>query len=400
MEWNELLIRYGEISLKGRNRNVFVKKLRNNIKDALSDLKTVIIKPERDRMFLFAEDKSDMEEAIARLPHIFGIQSFSPVAKCEATLEAIKEKALEIIGANETAGKTFKVEVRRTDKRFPLVTNELQLEIGSHVLRSFPDLIVQMKKPDIVLLIDIRIEGAFLTAKVYEGAGGMPVGSNGHSILMLSGGIDSPVAGYLMMKRGVSIDAIHFASPPFTSDLAKKKVMDLAEKLSSFGAAVRLHIIPFTEIQQAIVSQVPDNVSMTTTRRLMLQIADKVREEEGALAIVTGESLGQVASQTLESLTAINAVTSSPILRPLIATDKLDIIDIAEKIGTYDISIRPYEDCCTIFSPSNPKTKPKLEKVAYYESFTDFEPMIEEAIEKRLIVELPLQQKDDFEDLL
>ncbi|MEK4714216.1 tRNA uracil 4-sulfurtransferase ThiI [Sporosarcina sp. FSL K6-5500] len=400
MEWNELLIRYGEISLKGRNRNVFVKKLRNNIKDALSDLKTVIIKPERDRMFLFAEEKSDMEEAIARLPHIFGIQSFSPVAKCEATLEAIKEKALEIIGANETAGKTFKVEVRRTDKRFPLVTNELQLEIGSHVLRSFPDLIVQMKKPDIVLLIDIRIEGAFLTAKVYEGAGGMPVGSNGHSILMLSGGIDSPVAGYLMMKRGVSIDAIHFASPPFTSDLAKKKVMDLAEKLSSFGAAVRLHIIPFTEIQQAIVSQVPDNVSMTTTRRLMLQIADKVREEEGALAIVTGESLGQVASQTLESLTAINAVTSSPILRPLIATDKLDIIDIAQKIGTYDISIRPYEDCCTIFSPSNPKTKPKLEKVAYYESFTDFEPMIEEAIEKRLIVELPLQQKDDFEDLL
>ncbi len=400
MEWNELLIRYGEISLKGRNRNLFVKKLRNNVKDALSDLKTVIIKSERDRMFLFAEDKNDMEEAIVRLPHVFGIQSFSPVAKCEATLEAIKEKALEIIGADETAGKTFKVEVRRTDKRFPLVTNELQMEVGSHVLRNFPDLIVQMKKPDIVLHIDIRIEGAFITAKVYEGAGGMPVGSNGHSILMLSGGIDSPVAGYLMMKRGVSIDAIHFASPPFTSDLAKKKVMDLAEKLSSFGAAVRLHIIPFTEIQQAIVSQVPDNVSMTTTRRLMLQIADKVREEEGALAIVTGESLGQVASQTLESLTAINAVTSSPILRPLIATDKLDIIDIAQKIGTYEISIRPYEDCCTIFSPSNPKTKPKLEKVAYYESFTDFEPMIEEAIEKRLIVELPLQQKDDFADLL
>jgi tRNA uracil 4-sulfurtransferase len=400
MEWNELLIRYGEISLKGRNRNVFVKKLKNNIKDALSDLKTVILKPERDRMFLYAEDKHDMEEAIARLPHIFGIQSFSPVAKCEATLEAIKEKALEIIGANETAGKTFKVEVKRTDKRFPLVTSELQLEIGSHVLRSFPDLVVQMKKPEIVLLIDIRIEGAFLTAQVYKGAGGMPVGSNGHSILMLSGGIDSPVAGYLMMKRGVSIDAIHFASPPFTSELAKKKVMDLAEKLSSFGAAVRLHIIPFTEIQQAIVSQVPDNVSMTTTRRLMLQIADKVREEEGALAIVTGESLGQVASQTLESLTAINAVTSSPILRPLIATDKLDIIDIAQKIGTYEISIRPYEDCCTIFSPSNPKTKPKLEKVAYYESFTDFEPMIEEAIEKRITVELPLLEKDGFEDLL
>lgn len=400
MEWNELLIRYGEMSLKGRNKNVFVKKLRNNIKDALSDLKTVVIKPERDRMFLYAEDKRDMEEAIARLPHVFGIQSFSPVAKCEATVEAIKEKAIEVIGAAETAGKTFKVEVRRTDKRFPLVTSELQLEIGSHVLRSYPELGVKMKKPDIVLHIDIRIEGAFLTAKVYEGAGGMPIGSNGHSLLMLSGGIDSPVAGYLMMKRGVSIDAIHFASPPFTSELAKKKVMDLAEKLSSFGAAVRLHIIPFTEIQQAIIKQVPDNVSMTTTRRVMLQIADIVREEVNAFAIITGESLGQVASQTLESLTAINAVTSTPILRPLIATDKLEIIDIAQSIGTYEISIRPYEDCCTIFSSSNPKTKPKLEKVAYYESFADFNPMILDAIEKRVTVELPLVEKDEFEDLL
>lgn len=400
MEWNELLIRYGEMSLKGRNRNVFVKKLRDNIKDSLSGLKTVIIKPERDRMFLYAEDQHDMKEAIARLPFVFGIQSFSPVAKCEATLEAIKEKAIEVIGADETAGKTFKVEVKRTDKRFPLVTSELQQEIGAHVLRSFPELGVKMKKPDIVLLIDIRVEGAFLTAKVYEGAGGMPVGSNGHSLLMLSGGIDSPVAGYLMMKRGVSIDAIHFASPPFTSELAKKKVMDLAEKLSSFGASVRLHIIPFTEIQQTIVSQVPDNVSMTTTRRIMLQIADKVREEEGALAVITGESLGQVASQTLESLTAINAVTTTPILRPLIATDKLEIINIAQSIGTYEISIRPYEDCCTIFSPSNPKTKPKLEKVAFYESFTDFEPMIEIAVERRMTVELPLPEKDGFEGLL
>lgn len=400
MEWNELLIRYGELSLKGRNRNTFVRKLRNNIKEALRDLKTVIIKPERDRMFLFADDPKDMKEAINRLPYVFGIQSFSPVAKCEATLDVIKEKALEVIGADETEGKTFKVEIRRTDKTFPLVTNELQQEIGGHVLRHFPGLVVKMKKPDILLHVEIREEGAFLTAKVYEGAGGMPVGSNGHSILMLSGGIDSPVAGYLMMKRGVSIDAIHFASPPFTSELAKKKVMDLAEKLSTFGAAVRLHIIPFTEIQQTIVNQVPDNVSMTTTRRLMLQIADKVRQEEGALAIVTGESLGQVASQTLESLTAINAVTETPILRPLIAADKLEIIQIAQKIGTYDISIRPYEDCCTIFSPSNPKTKPRLEKVVYYESFSDFGPLVEEAVQNMVTVQLPLQQKDDFESLL
>ncbi|WP_342505449.1 tRNA uracil 4-sulfurtransferase ThiI [Sporosarcina sp. FSL K6-2383] len=400
MEWNELLIRYGEISLKGRNRNIFVRKLRNNIKEALSDLPTVVLKSERDRMFMFADDKQDMEQAIERLPYIFGIQSFSPVAKCEATLEAIKETAIDVIGAGETAGKTFKVEIRRTDKSFPLVTGELQQEIAAHVLKQFPELIVQMKKPEILLHVEIRSEGAFLTAKVHKGAAGMPVGSNGHSLLMLSGGIDSPVAGYLMMKRGVSIDAIHFASPPFTSEMSKKKVMDLAEKLSSFGAAVRLHIIPFTEIQQTIVNQVPDNISMTTTRRLMLQIADQVRAEIGALAIVTGESLGQVASQTLESLTAINAVTSTPILRPLVASDKLDIIEIAQKIGTYDISIQPYEDCCTIFSPSNPKTKPKLEKVIHYESFTDFAPMVEEAVNERVTIDLPLQQQDEFEDLL
>jgi tRNA uracil 4-sulfurtransferase len=401
MKWKEILIRYGELSLKGRNRNQFVRKLKNNIKDAMTGLQSVQLRAERDRMFLLADDEDDMKEALERLPHIFGIQSFSPVAMCSADLDAIKEKALEVIGTEDTAGKTFKVEIKRADKTFPYVTSELQQQIGGHVLYHFPDLVVQMKKPDIMLLVDIRKEGAFLTSKVYKGAGGMPVGSNGHSLLMLSGGIDSPVAGYLLMKRGVSIDAIHFASPPYTSELAKRKVMDLTEKLSSFGAPVRLHVIPFTELQQAIVQQVPDNLSMTTTRRMMLQIADKVREEIGALALVTGESLGQVASQTLESLTAINEVTATPILRPLIAMDKLDIIELSEQIGTYEISIRPYEDCCTIFTPSNPKTKPKIEKVHHYESFFDFQPLIEEAVANREIIEVWRQPEiDDFEDLL
>lgn len=400
MHWTEILIRYGEISLKGRNRKKFVDKLRGNMKNSFRDLKTVKINAERDRMFVVTEDKEEMALVMQKLPSIFGIQSFSPIAKCEAELEAIKEKAVQIIGDGETVGKTFKVEIRRTDKSFPLVTGELQQELGAHVLRNFPELGVQMKKPDILLHVEIREEGAFLSSKVYKGAGGMPVGSNGHSLLMLSGGIDSPVAGYLMMKRGVSLDAIHFASPPFTSDLAKEKVLDLAERLSSFGAPVRVHVVPFTEIQQTIGTQVPNNVSMTTTRRLMLRIADMVRAEEQALAIVTGESLGQVASQTLESLTAINEVTSTPILRPLISTDKLDIIKIAEEIGTYEISIRPFEDCCTVFSPSNPKTKPKLEKVMYYEGFTDFEPMIEDAVRNRVTYEIPRSESKDFDDLL
>lgn len=400
MKWNELLIRYGELSLKGRNRNYFVRKLKNNIETALSDLNSFEIKSERDRMFLYADGKDDMEEAIKRLPFVFGIQSFSPVAKCSATMEDILKTALEVVGSGETTGKTFKVEIRRTDKSFPFVTNELQQKIGSHVLRNFPELTVQMKNPDILLFVDIRLEGAFLTSKVYPGAGGMPVGSNGRSLLMLSGGIDSPVAGYLLMKRGVAIDAIHFESPPFTSELAKQKVIDLAEKLSSFGASVKLHVIPFTELQQLIVNKIPDGELMTTTRRIMMQIADKVRVEADALGIISGESLGQVASQTLDSLTAINAVTSTPVLRPLISFDKLEIIDLATKIGTYDISIRPYEDCCTIFTPAKPKTKPKLEKVKHYESFVDFQPLIETAIKERKIYHLPRQEKDEFADFL
>lgn len=400
MKWNELLIRYGELSLKGRNRSHFVKRLKKNIENALFDLESVEIKTERDRMFLFADDHDDMEEAIKRLPHVFGIQSFSPVAKCEATMEAIYKTAIEVVGSEITEGKTFKVEIKRTDKTFPHVTHELQQMIGGQVLRNFPGLSVNLRKPDIYLLVEVRLEGAFLTSKVYPGATGMPVGSNGKSLLMLSGGIDSPVAGYLMMKRGVAIDAIHFESPPFTSELAKQKVIDLSEQLSSFGAAVRLHVIPFTELQQVIVNKIPDNASMTTTRRIMMQIADKVRVETEALGIITGESLGQVASQTLESLTAINAVTSTPILRPLISTDKLEIIDIAKKIGTYDISIRPYEDCCTIFTPSKPKTKPKLSKITHYESFTDFDQMIVDAVKNRKTYDLPSQQKDEFEDFL
>lgn len=400
MKWNELLIRYGELSLKGRNRNYFVRKLKKNIETALNDLESVQLKSERDRMFLFADDQNDMKEAIKRLPAVFGIQSFSPVAKCEPTLDEIYKTALEVVGSGETENKTFKVEIRRTDKSFPYVTSELQQMIGGHVLSNFPELHVQMRKPDILLNVEIRQEGAFLTSKVYPGAAGMPVGSNGKSLLMLSGGIDSPVAGYLMMKRGVAIDAIHFESPPFTSELAKEKVIDLAEKLSSFGASVRLHVIPFTELQQIIAHKIPDGESMTTTRRIMMQIADIVRVQTDALGIISGESLGQVASQTLESLTAINEVTSTPILRPLISSDKLEIIDIAKKIDTYEISIRPYEDCCTVFTPSRPKTKPRIEKVKHYESFTDFGPMIEEAVKNRKIYDLPRQKKDEFMDLL
>ncbi|WP_040229236.1 tRNA uracil 4-sulfurtransferase ThiI [Bhargavaea cecembensis] len=401
MTYKEILIRYGELSLKGKNRNFFIRKLRDNIRRVMKDLETVKVKSEHDRMFLFAEDPAEMEEAIRRLPDVFGIQSFSPAVRCDAEIETIKETAAAILGKMETEGKSFKVEARRADKTFPLRTNDIQQELGGHLLPLYPELTVKMKNPDIKLLVDIREDGAYLSTETIRGAGGLPSGSNGHALLMLSGGIDSPVAGYMIMKRGVKLDVIHFHSPPFTSEQSKQKVVELAERLSQFGTRIRMHTIPFTEIQQAIQETMPAALTMTTTRRLMMKITDLVREEIGAKAIVTGESLGQVASQTLDSLSAINEVTATPVLRPLIAYDKLDIIEIAERIGTYETSIRPFEDCCTIFTPSHPATKPKTAKVIYYEGNTDFDPMIEKAVAEREILELPLKtEKDPFADLL
>ena len=402
MIWKEILIRYGELSTKGRNKNDFINRLRENVRYSFNDLMPLKIRAERDRMFIEIENEEKMNVLMERLPEVFGIQSFSPVASCEKDMEQIKALAIQIMELYKEQEITFKVEVRRTDKNFPLDSHAIQREIGGTVLRNYQNLSVNVKKPDVELRIEVRLDAVYMMAQVIPGAGGMPIGSNGKSLLMLSGGIDSPVAGYLMMKRGVRLEAIHFYSPPYTSQNSLQKVKDLANELTKFGAKIRLHIIPFTELQVLIKESVPENMTMTTTRRMMLRIADKVREEIDALAIVTGESLGQVASQTLESLTAINAVTSTPILRPLIASDKLDIIEIAERIGTYETSIQPYEDCCTIFTPASPKTKPKLEKVMHYESFTEFDEYIERAVRNREVHILPEKkvQQDQFEGLL
>lgn len=402
MIWKEILIRFGELSTKGRNKKAFINRLRDNIRYTFSDLAPLEIRTDRDRMFITVDNEEMMTQLVKRLPSVFGIQSFSPVAACRKDLDEMKALAAKVMEAYVNKEITFKVEVKRTDKEFPLESHAIQREIGGHVLRNYQNLSVQMKKPDVELRIEIRQDAVYAMAQVIAGAGGMPVGSSGHSLLMLSGGIDSPVAGYLMMKRGVRIEAIHFFSPPYTSTNSLEKVKALANELTKFGANIRLHVIPFTELQLKIKEQVPENVLMTTTRRMMLKIADKVRQEVNALAIVTGESLGQVASQTLESLTAINDVTNTPILRPLIAYDKLEIIDVAQKIGTYETSIQPYEDCCTIFSPASPKTKPKLEKVEFYESFVDFDQFIERAVKNREVYKFPLekQQADKFADLL
>lgn len=400
MKTNQILVRYGELSTKGKNRSSFIGRLRDNIHHTFSDLGKLQIKAERDRMFINSDSEEDVEKVIARLPKVFGIQSFSPVTETELSLEAMQTAAVSLVGKMELQGKSFKVTVRRANKDFELQKPEILHGIGSAVLRAYPELSVQMKNPDIDLKVEIRDKAAYMTAEVIKGAGGLPIGAGGKALLMLSGGLDSPVAGYHMLKRGVRLELIHFFSPPFTNDRAKEKVFDLAEKLSGFGSSVNLHIIPFTKLQQEVHKQVPDNITMTSTRRMMMRVADKVLEATDSKAIITGESLGQVASQTLESLYAINAVTNTPVLRPLISTDKLEIIDTAMQIGTHDISIRPYEDCCTIFTPANPKTKPKLDKVEYYEGFVAFEELIQEAVDEREIIKFPRPKKDEFEDIL
>lgn len=401
MKWHEILIRYGEISTKGKNRKQFISRLRENLRFVFQDVTDLRIRSEHDRMYLRSSHEHEMAILLERLPRVFGIQSFSPVAECKTDLEEMKALAVKIVEGIDYKGKTFKVNVRRAYKKFELDTYELNRDLAGHVLTTLPGMTVQMKNPEIELVVEVRENGTYMMVEKIPGATGLPVGSNGKALLLLSGGIDSPVAAHFIMKRGVRIEAIHFFSPPFTSDQSLEKVKDLCQQISQFGGKVRLHIIPFTEIQQTIQQNVPENVTMTSTRRMMMKISDLVRKEIDAKVLVTGENLGQVASQTLESLAAINDVTTTPILRPLITYDKLEIIDIAQKIGTYETSIRPYEDCCTVFTPASPKTKPKIDKMNYYESFTDFDEMIERAIQNREIHDFPRKKEvDAFDDLL
>ncbi|ANU25748.1 tRNA uracil 4-sulfurtransferase ThiI [Planococcus versutus] len=400
MKTNQILVRYGELSTKGKNRSSFIGRLRDNVRQTFSDLKQIRIKAERDRMFITSDNEQELAQVIERLPFVFGIQSFSPVTACNLDMDMMKKTAEVVIAKLDNTDKSFKVSVKRPFKAFPHDKLEIMKEISTYVLKEFPNLKVQMKNPEIDLKIEVREEAVYMMAEVIKGAGGLPVGASGKALLMLSGGLDSPVAGYHMLKRGVRLELIHFFSPPFTNDRAKEKVYDLAERLSQFGSSVNLHIIPFTNLQQEVHKQVPDNITMTSTRRMMMRVADLVLAETNCRAIVTGESLGQVASQTLESLQAINAVTNTPILRPLIATDKLEIIETAQQIDTYDISIRPFEDCCTIFTPANPKIRPKLEKVEYYENFVSFDELIKKAVAERETIKFPRTKVDQFEGLL
>jgi tRNA uracil 4-sulfurtransferase len=400
MKYDRILIRYGEMTTKGRNRNLFVRRLKDNVAEKLQAFPNIKIEYMRDRMYILLNGEPH-EPIIDKLKTVFGIHSFSLAMKCNNELNEIKETALAAVKQLPYKGKTFKVSARRVDKQFPYGSNALNHEIGAHILRNTDGLTVNVHEPDINVRVEVRRDGTYVTCRDIPGPGGLPVGTSGKAMLMLSGGIDSPVAGYLAMKRGLEIEAVHFFSPPFTSERAKQKVIDLVKKLTTYGGTIKLHIVPFTEVQQAIYKQVPNEYSLISTRRAMLKITDALRQRHRALAIVTGESLGQVASQTLESMFVINDVTTTPVLRPLVSMDKTEIIEIAKKIDTHDISILPYEDCCTIFTPRSPKTKPKKEKVVHYESFVDLQPLIEKAVAntETMVIDENFAAEDEFEQL-
>ncbi len=359
MNYSEIMIRYGELSTKGKNKMRFVNKLRNNIKHVLSIYPEVTMYFDRDRGHVYLNGV-DYQAVAASLKKIFGIQNFAPSYKVEKSVPALKEAVVKIMQSIYKEGMTFKIAARRSDHTFELDSRDLNQVLGDAVFTAIPHVKVQMKSPDISLRVEIRSDAAYISHEEIKGAGGLPVGTSGKGMLMLSGGIDSPVAGYLALKRGVEIEAVHFASPPYTSPGALKKAHDLTRKLTAFGGNIHFIEVPFTEIQEEIKEKAPEAFLMTLTRRFMMRITDRIREERGGMIIVNGESLGQVASQTLESMQAINAVTNTPVIRPVVTMDKLEIIDIAQDIDTFDISIQPFEDCCTIFAPDRPKTVPFL----------------------------------------
>jgi len=380
MQFDHLLVRYGELTLKGTNRKMFVNQLKDNVKRALIPLSGYHVKGKRDRMYIELSPEADINEIIQRLSKVYGIKSISPVIKIDKNEEKINQSAIQLSQDFEK-GSTFKVDVKRVDKSFRLDTYELQRQVGGAILKENNNITVNVKNPDYEIKIEVRMDAIYIYEKVIAGAGGLPVGTGGKTLLMLSGGIDSPVAGIEVMKRGVTVEAIHFHSPPFTSEKAKDKVIELTRILAERVGPIKLHLVPFTEIQKQINKVVHPRYTMTSTRRMMMRISDKVVHQINANAIVNGENLGQVASQTLKSMYAINHVTATPVLRPLLTLDKEDIIKKAKELGTFETSIQPYEDCCTIFTPKNPVTEPDFDKVIKYESVFNFDEMIENAVE-------------------
>lgn len=376
-----ILCKYGEIVLKGLNRSRFEADLIKNVRRRLKPLGEFRLDSRQSTLFVepMSED-IDYDETIDRLKKVYGIAKICPAFATEKSLGAIYATARECLGDELQSAKTFKVVAKRADKRFPLDSMQIMSELGGMILEGYPGISVDVKNPELTVICEIRDDAAYVHGTPIEGAGGIPVGTSGRALLLLSGGIDSPVAGAMMAKRGVIISAIHFQSPPYTSERALIKVERLAAKMTEHCGQITLFTVPFTEIQEAIRDNCPEELFTLIMRRLMMEIAQRVAEGYGFQALVTGESIGQVASQTMSALVTTDAVCRIPVFRPCICLDKKEIVDISYRIGTFDISVEPYEDCCTVFTPKHPKTQPTLDEVKKAQAMFDFEPLIEKAV--------------------
>lgn len=395
---DHILIRYGELSLKKTNRKQFTMRIQNHIKRALKKYPDLGYESRGMRFYIMLNNTPSMPiiEILKKIP---GIYSFSVVSRTNSNIEDISVLAKDlVIEELKTGKKTFKVETNRGNKSFPLTSIEITKEVSRYLFKNIEGLKADVHNPDFTLYLDVRDEGSFLFTNIYMGLGGFPAGSIGKTMLMVSGGIDSIVAGYLAIKKGMTVEAIHFAAPPYTSDMAVQKVIDLLEKIAPYAEYlnINLHIVPFTKIQKAIYDNARDDYCITIMRRMMYRITERLANKLGALAIVNGESVGQVASQTLESMNTIESVVNIPVIRPLATLDKQDIVEISKQIDTYEISILPYEDCCTVFVPKHPQIKPKLSSTIVEENKIDFEPLIEEAINQTSRIILKTCEHHDY----
>lgn len=371
-----ILIKLGEIVLKGLNKNRFEEILLRNIRRRLEELGEFEIRSAQSTVCITPKDGADMNEAVKRVSQVFGIVAFSRACETRKEMDAILNAASEYLKDDLEAVRTFKVEARRSDKRFPLKSPEICAQVGENLLAKFPNLRVDVINPDYVVRVEVRDTSAFVHGNPLRGAGGIPVGTGGRAAILISGGIDSPVAAWMMARRGVELTAVHFASPPYTSERAEQKVRDLLTALSGYTGRVTMYTVPFAKVQEEIMEKCPEEFFTVLMRRFMMRAAERIARNESCSALITGESLGQVASQTMEGIVCTDAVSEMPVLRPLIGMDKTDIIALSHRIGTYDISIEPYEDCCTIFTPRHPRTKPVLKHILKAEDALDCESLI------------------------
>ncbi|MCM1523582.1 MAG: tRNA 4-thiouridine(8) synthase ThiI [Ruminococcus sp.] len=377
-----ILLKEGEIALKGLNKRNFEDAFVKNLKHRLRPLGKFNYTRSQSMIYCEPEDSgTDMDEAFLRASRVFGAAALCRAAVTEKNFETICGDVAEYCGEELSSARTFKAAAKRSDKRFPMTSPEICAELGAFILEKYPHLTVDVKAPDVTVNVEIRDTNAYIHTGNREAAGGIPVGTSGKAMLLLSGGIDSPVAGYMMAKRGIDISAIHFAAPPYTSDRARLKVEKLCEKIAPWCGDTDFYCVPFTEIQEAIRDNCPEELFTVIMRRLMMEIAQRICEDKGITALITGESVGQVASQTMGAIVCTDSVCRMPVFRPVIGMDKSEIVEISRKIDTFDTSVLPYEDCCTVFTPKHPKTKPSLEEVTAAQNAFDFEPLIQKAAE-------------------